>query len=357
MLPSPLRRRRYPSRRLRLVSAASPSSSSPPPQQRLSRARRSVRAGRPELPVPAAPAGSTLKIHSCSFLQWGIWTGQHDRTGSLGRLRSKCNGLVPGSSVSRSGMMTTCHSSLRSAWSFPTSSARSSSTGDSAWSFRRRSSPGPHARGGGAPREACASCSTRKRRSCRSHRTGFRRPAVIAWRWRSSATRRGRRPSLRGLVAAGGRGHKEPWDAFWGQRYAEVLDPDGNVVDLFAPLRLNPSRTRTRQWPPNSLSPPGVPPVRRRELGSPAYGGNIQNPLQLRARRLRRGDPRRCPPVRPQDQRLHQAVAGERRGVRPGSRRRRGRLRAAARRAGHQRAAQGPRGRGGRRSAASERYA
>src|SRR5439155_24310839 len=38
------------------------------------------------------------------------------------------------------------------------------------------------------------------------------------------------------LAAAGYRGHKEPWDAFWGQRYAQVLDPDGNSVDLFAPL-------------------------------------------------------------------------------------------------------------------------
>ena len=38
------------------------------------------------------------------------------------------------------------------------------------------------------------------------------------------------------LVAAGHPGHKEPWDAFWGQRYAVVLDPDGNAVDLFAPL-------------------------------------------------------------------------------------------------------------------------
>lgn len=28
----------------------------------------------------------------------------------------------------------------------------------------------------------------------------------------------------------------EPFDAFWGQRYATVLDPDGNPVDLFAPL-------------------------------------------------------------------------------------------------------------------------
>ena len=38
------------------------------------------------------------------------------------------------------------------------------------------------------------------------------------------------------LVGAGYRGHKQPWDAFWGQRYAQVEDPDGNVVDLFAPL-------------------------------------------------------------------------------------------------------------------------
>ena len=38
------------------------------------------------------------------------------------------------------------------------------------------------------------------------------------------------------VAEAGFRGHKEPWDAFWGQRYAEVLDPDGNIVDLFAPL-------------------------------------------------------------------------------------------------------------------------
>ncbi len=29
---------------------------------------------------------------------------------------------------------------------------------------------------------------------------------------------------------------KEPWDAFWGQRYASVQDADGNQVDLFAPL-------------------------------------------------------------------------------------------------------------------------
>lgn len=38
------------------------------------------------------------------------------------------------------------------------------------------------------------------------------------------------------LVAAGHEGHVPPFDAFWGQRYATVLDPDGNAVDLFAPL-------------------------------------------------------------------------------------------------------------------------
>ena len=27
---------------------------------------------------------------------------------------------------------------------------------------------------------------------------------------------------------------KDPWDAFWGQRYSSVLDPDGNQVDIFA---------------------------------------------------------------------------------------------------------------------------
>ena len=38
------------------------------------------------------------------------------------------------------------------------------------------------------------------------------------------------------LTNAGYHSHKAPWDAFWGQRYAVVLDPDGNPVDLFAPL-------------------------------------------------------------------------------------------------------------------------
>ena len=38
-------------------------------------------------------------------------------------------------------------------------------------------------------------------------------------------------------IEAGGRSHKEPWDAFWGQHYAQLRDPDGNGVDLYADLQ------------------------------------------------------------------------------------------------------------------------
>jgi uncharacterized glyoxalase superfamily protein PhnB len=38
------------------------------------------------------------------------------------------------------------------------------------------------------------------------------------------------------VVAAGFDGEKEPWDAFWGHRYAQLRDPDGVPVDLFAAL-------------------------------------------------------------------------------------------------------------------------
>jgi catechol 2,3-dioxygenase-like lactoylglutathione lyase family enzyme len=37
-------------------------------------------------------------------------------------------------------------------------------------------------------------------------------------------------------VEAGFHGEKEPWDAFWGQRYAQLADPDGVPVDLYAAL-------------------------------------------------------------------------------------------------------------------------
>jgi catechol 2,3-dioxygenase-like lactoylglutathione lyase family enzyme len=38
------------------------------------------------------------------------------------------------------------------------------------------------------------------------------------------------------VVGAGFHGEKEPWDAFWGQRYAQVQDPNGVGVDLYAAL-------------------------------------------------------------------------------------------------------------------------
>ena len=38
------------------------------------------------------------------------------------------------------------------------------------------------------------------------------------------------------MISAGHHGDKEPWDAFWGQRYAQLRDPDGVPVDLDATL-------------------------------------------------------------------------------------------------------------------------
>ena len=35
---------------------------------------------------------------------------------------------------------------------------------------------------------------------------------------------------------AGFSAEKEPWNAVWGQRYAQLRDPDGVPVDLYAPL-------------------------------------------------------------------------------------------------------------------------
>jgi uncharacterized glyoxalase superfamily protein PhnB len=39
----------------------------------------------------------------------------------------------------------------------------------------------------------------------------------------------------RELLDAGASPYKEPFDAFWGQRYAQLRDPDGTVIDLYAP--------------------------------------------------------------------------------------------------------------------------
>ena len=38
------------------------------------------------------------------------------------------------------------------------------------------------------------------------------------------------------LTAAGYEGYAEPWDAFWGQRFGRVKDPDGRIVNIYANL-------------------------------------------------------------------------------------------------------------------------
>jgi catechol 2,3-dioxygenase-like lactoylglutathione lyase family enzyme len=36
------------------------------------------------------------------------------------------------------------------------------------------------------------------------------------------------------LVEAGYESYAEPWDAFWGQRFGRVKDPDGRIVNIYA---------------------------------------------------------------------------------------------------------------------------
>ena len=36
------------------------------------------------------------------------------------------------------------------------------------------------------------------------------------------------------LLDSGGKSLRKPWDAFWGQRYCSIEDPDGNQIDIFA---------------------------------------------------------------------------------------------------------------------------
>ncbi|MGH8980094.1 MAG: VOC family protein [Acidimicrobiales bacterium] len=38
------------------------------------------------------------------------------------------------------------------------------------------------------------------------------------------------------LLRAGHRGQQEPYDAFWGVRFAVVEDPDGNAVGIMSPV-------------------------------------------------------------------------------------------------------------------------
>jgi catechol 2,3-dioxygenase-like lactoylglutathione lyase family enzyme len=41
---------------------------------------------------------------------------------------------------------------------------------------------------------------------------------------------------FRDMTGAGYRGLQEPWDAFWGARYAVIEDPDGIAVGIMSPI-------------------------------------------------------------------------------------------------------------------------
>ncbi len=51
------------------------------------------------------------------------------------------------------------------------------------------------------------------------------------------------------LTSAGYAGQQEPYDAFWGSRFAVVTDPDGNAVGLLSPR--DPSRRHPTPPPPS----------------------------------------------------------------------------------------------------------
>ena len=69
-----------------------------------------------------------------------------------------------------------------------------------------------------------------------------RRAATLDPRWRSCAHISDEVDAAHaGLIADGYRSHVDPWDAFWGQRYATVLDPDDNPVEPSAPLPGTPT--------------------------------------------------------------------------------------------------------------------
>jgi catechol 2,3-dioxygenase-like lactoylglutathione lyase family enzyme len=55
------------------------------------------------------------------------------------------------------------------------------------------------------------------------------------------------------LTQTGAKVHKPPEDAFWGQRYAIVEDPDGHAVGLMSPL--DPARRFAPPPPPEHNSP------------------------------------------------------------------------------------------------------
>jgi uncharacterized glyoxalase superfamily protein PhnB len=49
------------------------------------------------------------------------------------------------------------------------------------------------------------------------------------------------------LTGAGCRGQHEPYDAFWGARYAIIEDPDGNAAGIMSPV--DPARRSDAGFP------------------------------------------------------------------------------------------------------------
>jgi catechol 2,3-dioxygenase-like lactoylglutathione lyase family enzyme len=78
--------------------------------------------------------------------------------------------------------------------------------------------------------------STPRSRSGRSIRTGHHPQAGTGRRSPSSATRRRMSTPLRAARRSRSAGLQVALGFLWGQRYAQVKDPDWNVVDLFAPI-------------------------------------------------------------------------------------------------------------------------
>jgi catechol 2,3-dioxygenase-like lactoylglutathione lyase family enzyme len=64
-------------------------------------------------------------------------------------------------------------------------------------------------------------------------RTDLRGQVVVGFR---VPTRTDVDDLYRDMTSAGYRGLQEPWDAFWGSRYAILEDPDGIAVGLMSPV-------------------------------------------------------------------------------------------------------------------------
>src|SRR5262245_41489679 len=79
-------------------------------------------------------------------------------------------------------------------------------------------------------------------------RSGGSSHAVIGF---SVATREAVDQVYASMVAAGHQGRQQPYDTFWGARYAVVADPDGHDVGIMSPI--DASR---RYWPPKESPGP-----------------------------------------------------------------------------------------------------